>query len=657
MAIHFSKSVTYEDQVAYIRKSVKKLQKYDDAYYNSSDSLVTDEDYDLYREKIQAKVKKLYKTYKGRLADVDSYFEGVRTKVRESKRTEKLPLTLGSLKKTKNDNDSGMSNFIKRGLVASQAIAKDFSKRKQPKLRAHYESLLSLVISPKLDGLTFFLHYKNRKLYAAYSGGDGVHGQEKMAHAKALIHKGSIPKKLTSNVLANFDHEDLYVIGEVVCSKKKFEKVVDAQKKAKEKNPYKEVRNAASGWVNSEQPPDVLTDAVDFVAYEIKTDSGDLGCELDITDLNIGASRHSNKNLIVNLLDSLGFQTYKSSPLFTVTSVASYDEGLKRMLDNYLSKLKEQEYPLDGIVVEVSDSRIRKHMGIDKKGTPYFAVAYKVSADSAIASGQGEKTRVVDIDWNPSKVGALKPTLIYKPITIGKSTFTQATGNNYVWLVDKGIGLGTKLAIVKAGDVIPKAYFADKEKAMPDKIRPSKCKCGAKVVHPWDDKNKPLPDLYCSKGAGCSISKKEQLAAAIKATQVTGLGSKNIEKLYDAGYTDIFELIEAARDKKGQKNILKIEGFGKSAIDTLSVALPRKLVKMDNADLMAMSGLFVRPGLALAKASFVKASSLIDKANDSKEIKEKDCIKVLGKAKGALLYANFDAWLKYRKRLKKLVAG
>lgn len=657
MPIHYSKSTDLDEEVSYIRKGVKKLKKCDDLYYNSGESSVTDAEYDRYRDKIEARLKKLYKTHKIRLEDVDAYFKGVRTKVRESKRTEKLPLVLGSLKKTKNDNDSGMSNFIKRGLVASQAISKEFSKSKQPKLRAHYESLLSLVISPKLDGLTFFLHYKNRELYAAYSGGDGIHGQEKMAHAKALISKRSIPKRLTSNLLANFDHENIYIVGEVVCSKKKFEKVVASQKKAKEKNPYKEVRNAASGWVNSDVPPDVLTDAVDFIAYEMKTPHGDLGCELKITDLNIGASLHSNKNLIVNLLDTLGFQTYKSSPIFTVTSVASYDSGLKGLLDNYLTKIKDQDYPLDGVVVEVSDSRIRKHMGSDKNGTPYFAVAYKVSADSAIASGNGEKTRIVEIDWNPSKVGALKPTLIYKPVSIGKSTFTQATGNNYVWLVDKGMGVGTKIAIVKAGEVIPKAYFADKEKAMPDKIRPAKCKCGAKIVHPWDDKNKPLPDLYCSKGASCTISKKEQLSSAIRATKVTGMGSKNIQKLYDAGYTDLFQLIEAAQDKKGQKAILRIDGFGKSAIDTLSVALPRKLVKMDTAELMVMSGVFVRPGLALAKASFVKAAKLIDKAMDSKSIKEKDCIKVLGKAKGALLYANFDAWLKYRKQLKKLVAG
>lgn len=657
MPIHYRKHEKGQEVISWVRDAIKKLKKYDDAYYNSDSPKISDEEYDLFREKTERRLKKLYRTYKLRMQEADDYFSGVRAKVRESKRSEDLPIRLGSLKKTKNDNDKGMSNFIARSLKASQSIAKEFSKRKQPKLYTHYKSLVSYVMSPKLDGLTFVLHYRKNELYAAYSGGDGIKGQPKLSHAKALIKKGLIPSKLSSKYLNHFDYKDYFVVGEIVCSKSRFKKVVKQQKKDGVKKPYNEVRNAASGWVNSDTPPSLLTDAVDFVAYELKTKHGDVGCDLEITDLHIGASLHANKNLTVGILDKLGFLTYKESPLFQVVSDNTYSDGFKRMLNSLLDKVKDQDYPLDGIVVEVSDAKVRAEMGVDNKGTPYFAVAYKVSADSAVASGTGEETKVKEIEWNTSKIGALKPTLIYKAVKIGNSTFTQATGNNYSWLVAKGIGVGTKISIVKAGDVIPKAYFADKTPASADSIKPSKCQCGAKVVNPKDEDGKRLPDYYCVKETSCPIAIKEQLFASLKATKVTGLGVKNIQKLYDSGYTDIFQLIEAATDKKEAKKILSIEGFGKSILETLSVAIPEKLSKMGTADLMVMSNIFVRPGLSLAKASFDKAAKVIKEGEKEGKISRSACIKAIGEAKGTLLYENFDLWLKYRKRLKKLGAG
>ena len=115
--------------------------------------------------------------------------------------------------------------------------------------------------------------------------------------------------------------------------------------------------------------------------------------------------------------------------------------------------------------------------------------------------------------------------------------------------------------------------------------------------------------------------------------------------------------MSAATDKKEAKKILSIEGFGKSMLETLSIALPRKLANMDTSSLMVMSNVFVRPGLSLAKASFDKASKIIREAEKEGKISKSACVKAIGNAKGELLYENFDAWLKYRKRLKKLGAS
>lgn len=623
-------------------KRIKKLKKYDNAYYNTDSPLITDRKYDAFREETE----NLYEKADFKSKEIEKYFNGVRVKVRESKRSETLPIILGSLKKAKNDSNS-MDNFLKNALKASISLS---SQIKDKKVREHYKSQVSYNISPKLDGLTFLLHYENGKLVKAYSGGDGVKGQNKKQHAKLLVQKGIIPKAISHK-------NPRYIIGEIVCSKKKFEGVVRKQKKAKEKIIYNEVRNAASGWVNADEPPELLSKAISFIAYDIKTPDGDLGITKNIKELDLGASKKANKINTLATLKKWGFKTYTGTEFHQVVTAVDYSDAFSKLLNGLLEKIDKFEYPLDGIVIEVSDSHIRHHMGTSRNGTPKFAIAYKVSADSAISSGKGTKTKVTAIVPSTSKVGALKPTLHYKPIKIGSATFSKATGNNYAYLLSKGIGIGTEISVVKAGDVIPKAYFADTKKAKEKDIFPAKCSCGAKAIKITSESGKILPDLYCKLGTECPDAKYEQLAFAIKATKITGLGAKNIRKLYDLGYTDIIELILAATNKKEAKKILSVEGFGKSMLQTLAVGLPANLRQMALPDILLMSNVFTRPGLSLARASFVDAESLIKRASKKGHIDKQKCKEILGEEKGKLLHSNFKKWLTFYKSFLKVTGG
>ncbi len=618
-------------------RCIKRLKKYDDRYYNSASPLVEDKEYDRFRDEVHKVAKK------AKNKEALAYFKTVRAPVRESKRTENLPIVLGSLKKAKNDSNA-MYNFVASVLKASKALSGTMT---DSNIRKHYKKLVSYVISPKLDGLTFLLHYEYGELVAAYSGGDGIRGQLKTLHAKMLIEKGLIPEKIS--------HENpRYVVGEIVCSKKKFQDVVTAQKKKDGTSNYNEVRNAASGWVNADKPSKDLLAAISFVAYEIKTPDGDLGVTRNLKKLDFGAALKANKLNTISTLKKWGFETYAGSKFMHVVSAVDFDDAFRNILDSMLDKVDSYEYPLDGIVVEVSDSHLRAAMGTARNGTPKYAVAYKVSADAAVKAGKGNTTRVTKIGVTTSKIGALKPTLHYDPIKIGNATYKKATGNNFSYLLKHGIGVGTQIAIVKAGDVIPKAYFADTNKAKAKDIFPKKCKCGAKAVEVHDANGKMLTDLYCELGATCVEAKREQLKFAIKATQVIGLGKKNIAKLFDAGHTDILSLAEAAIDKKEAKKLLKIEGFGESMLSTLSIGLPSKLTYMKFADLMVMSNVFNRPGLSLARAAFSDHEPALKSATKEKTISKSDCIKMLGKEKGKLLHQNFPEWLRFYKRYKKI---
>jgi len=622
-----------------ILKRIKKLKEYDDAYYNTDTPLVSDKKYDKFREETLA----MLKASDEKIPEAKKYFKGVRATVRESKRSETLPIVLGSLKKAKNDNNS-LDRFIAKALEASKALSASMDK----KLRKHYEALVAISISPKLDGLTFLLHYENGKLVKAYSGGDGVKGQNKDAHALELALRGTIPKSIPHK-------NPRYIIGEIVCSKKKFQKILDKQDKKNSR--YNEVRNAASGWVNADTPPVALAKAINFIAYDIKTPDGELGVKKDIKELDLGSSKRANKIYTIQTLKSWGFNTYAGSSLHQVATVAANDKSLRKLLDSMLTKLEDYDYPLDGLVVEVSDAHIRHAMGTDRHGTPKFAVAYKVSADSAVASGHGVLTKVRKIKVNTSKTGALKPTLVYEPIKIGNATYKKATGNNFAYLLKNGIGVGTKISIVKAGDVIPKAYFADRKKATKGEIYVDSCECGASSREVKTEAGKILPDLYCKLGSKCEFAKYQQLLGAIKATKVTGLGGKNVRKLFDAGYTDILELMESVKNKKDLAKLKSIEGFGDSMLSTLKTGLPKSLSKMKFAQLMLLSNVFSRPGLSLAQAAFTDNEKALEKATRKGKIRLDDCIEMLGKEKGKLLYERFPKWLNFYNKLYKLIEG
>ena len=206
---------------------------------------------------------------------------------------------------------------------------------------------------------------------------------------------------------------------------------------------------------------------------------------------------------------------------------------------------------------------------------------------------------------------------------------------------------------MKAGDIIPKAYFADKKKADISKIVPKTCSCGAKAIPVILDivKKTYMPDYYCSKPESCEFVQFELLKSALKSTKLIGLGEKNIRKIYDAGFTNIFLLLEGVQSKSKFAKLSSIDGFGESLLNTLKQGLPESINKMDVPQLMEMSGIFIRPGLALAKSSFEDifhaTKGKLDNSTHKEKIKE-----YLGPARAELFISKYPTWKKFYSKIK-----
>ena len=128
----------------------------------------------------------------------------------------------------------------------------------------------------------------------------------------------------------------------------------------------------------------------------------------------------------------------------------SYSGDLNTMGEFLLKLFSKwsQIYPMDGLMIKPSDSKVRLIAGNNGQ-TNNWSIAWKPPI-------QTKQTTVVDIEWNVSRLGRVIPTVLYEPIELCSTTNSRVTGNNAQWVSDKQIKIGSTLLVGKAGEIIPK---------------------------------------------------------------------------------------------------------------------------------------------------------------------------------------------------------
>ena len=264
------------------------------------------------------------------------------------------------------------------------------------------------VISQKLDGLSGLLTYnlESNNQIKLYTRGDGQYGQD-ISHLIPFLNLNS------SNLLDRIKNKQLVLRGEFIMKKRTFQTKYASQ--------YPKARSLIAGCINAKSPNlDVIKD-MDFVVYEL-----------------------IDKDKTLNMQDQ--FKTIIKLGFDCVNHII-----VKNKLDSdYLIKLliemkTNSNYEIDGIII--TDNKANQR---NKSGNPKYAVAFKSQLDEQIAI-----TKVVDVEWNPSKRGLLIPRIKLKPVKIGGDTITYTTGFNAKYIKDNLIGVGSKLKMIRSGDVIP----------------------------------------------------------------------------------------------------------------------------------------------------------------------------------------------------------
>ena len=394
---------------------------------------------------------------------------------------------------------------------------------------------------PKIDGISASLNYKNGKLIKGLSRGDGEEGEDITENLKTI-------KDIPLNISNKDFPQEIDIRGEVFIETNDFKKI---------EKEFANPRNAASGSLRQKDPKKTELIPLKFIAYTFGFNS---------------SMRESKQSDFIKNLDKWGFKTSDlNKTIKGINNLIKYHAEIEK-------KRYSINYDIDGIVYKVNDFSLQKRLGY-MATAPRWAIAHKFSANYSV-------TKIVDIDIQVGRTGALTPVAKVKPVNIGGVMVSNATLHNEDEINRKDIRIGDTVKIERAGDVIPHVISVDKKLRISNSkkyIFPNKCpSCGSKTIKEYNSITKKIDAVRrCSnEGFGCEKISIEKLKHFVSkdALNIEGLGKKVVEKFWDLKFIkfpdDIFNL--------NYKQISDLDGWGSQSVENLKNSINKsKKLKLD----------------------------------------------------------------------------
>ena len=411
----------------------------------------------------------------------------------------------------------------------------NFEKKILNFLSKNEDYKLSYSAEPKIDGISASLIYKNGEFKIGLSRGDGKEGEDITANLATIK---DIPKKIH---LKDFPKE-IDIRGEVFIQNSDFKNL-----KEKFANP----RNAASGSLRQKNSDETKKIPLKFIAYTFGYEKG---------------LKAKNQTDFLKNLDDWGFKTNPLNGLFV---------GVDDLLINYSKIEKDRtkiDFDIDGIVYKINNFELQKRLG-NVANSPRWAIAHKFSSNKAVS-------KILNIEIQIGRTGALTPVAKIKPINIGGVIVSNATLHNEDEIDRKDIRIGDLATIERAGDVIPHILSVDKikrDKKSTKFIFPKKCpSCGSKTIKDFNNITKKEDAVRrCSnEGYECEKIAIEKLKHFVSkdAFNIDGFGKKIVENFWKLNLIklpqDIFNL--------DFKKIENLEGWGRQSMENLKYSINQR---------------------------------------------------------------------------------
>lgn len=434
--------------------------------------------------------------------------------------------------------------MLSLGNAFSDEEVADFHRRVEQSLE---RSDITFAAEPKLDGVAISLTYEGGVLTTAATRGDGERGEDVTTNVRTIR---AVPLKLHGKGWPPL----LEVRGEIYMPRAGFDafnrKAVETGEK-----PLVNPRNGAAGSLRQLDPQLTARRPLAFFAYATAT----------------------RDKMPDNQFDALARLRDWGFP---VNPEVRRVVGLKGCLDYHkrVGALRPSlGYDIDGVVYKVDRFDQQGFLGFISK-SPRWALAHKFPAEEEI-------TRLLDIDIQVGRTGALTPVARLEPIFVGGVTVTNATLHNEDEIRRKDIRAGDWVVVRRAGDVIPEVARVVKQRResdLPEFHMPETCpECGSQV-----ERTEGEAVARCTGALICPAQIKHGIRhfATRKAMDIEGLGDKIVDQLVEQDLVhtvaDLYHLsfeqiasLERMGGKSAQNLLDALEASKKPALDRLLYAL------------------------------------------------------------------------------------
>jgi len=376
-------------------------------------------------------------------------------------------------------------------------------------------------ITDKLDGVSALFHWKDGKAHL-YKRGDDMMGSD----VSFLI--PYIPS-LSKIKLG----EETAVRGELIISLDNYDKY-----EGDKTNP----RSMVAGLTNKKTIVAKDMALIDFVGYEMLY------------------PRYVHTEQLKKI-NEYGFITVYHTLLNSI--------DFNKLIELLQDRKKTSKYDVDGIIV--TDNNMHP---VTATKNPDYAFAFKELPDKLTA-----ECKVIEVEWNISKDGYIKPTVLIEPVKLSGVTIKRATGFNGKFINDNKIGKGSIIEITRSGDVIPhilkvvKATGAD----MPD------------FAYKWNETNVDIV-VDESKNKNKEVIREQRISELtyfVTHMNMKYLNEQTVAKLYDAGYDNIVKILELTKS-----DLMKLDNFKETMTDKIYESIQKSIEEVNILTLATASNLF-----------------------------------------------------------------
>lgn len=384
------------------------------------------------------------------------------------------------------------------------------------------------LLSWKLDGLTIVLTYEKGELQKAVTRGNGVIGEVITNNARVFQ---NIPIKIPYQ-------GKLVLRGEAIITYSDFEKINSSIPDADAR--YKNPRNLCSGSVRQLNNEITARRNVRFYAFALVSAEG--------------LEDHNSREYQFQWLKKQGFDV--------VEYRAVTGDTLDEAMDYFAEAVSLNDFPSDGLVALYDDIAYGEALGSTAK-FPRNAFAFKWADEQ-------KETRLVDMEWSPSRTGLINPIAVFEPVELEGTTVSRASVHNVSIVKELALGIGDTIEVYKANMIIPQ-IARNLTRSGNLKI-PDTCPvCGqeARIC-----KENEVESLYCM-NPQCVAKKIKAFTLFVSrdAMNIDGLSEATLEKFIARGFIhnfgDIFEI------QRYQEEIVTMDGFGEKSFQNLLESLER----------------------------------------------------------------------------------